>query len=404
MSSAPRYPVAMLRRLKAPCPARVAGRVISHRSNAILVAELDATVWAVGASAPIGAWVSVGGTWTGTQLDGAQCIVGNTARGAFPRFGGDWQWFHEDGARRMTLLRQRALARKALREFFDQRQVMEVETPAMVPSPGLDIHLDAFPVGGETPPKWLITSPEYQMKRLIAAGAGSIYQICRCFRRSELGGHHEPEFTMVEWYRTFAGSEEVMRDTEQMVAHLASSLLGGATTIPAQGTPIDVSPPWTRITVAEAFKQYAGVELATVLHDEDTFYQLFAEKVQPRLGHPRPTFVTHWPASMASLARVYPQSPHLADRFEAFVAGIEICNGFGELIDPVEQRRRLEADQARRQASGKFSYPIDERFVGALEEGLPPCGGNALGLDRVLMLILGAANIQDVVAICHSRL
>ena len=274
----------------------------------------------------------------------------------------------------------------------------------MVPSPGLDLHLDAFEVVGGREPRYLITSPEYQMKRLLAGGLPRIYQLCRCFRRNELGALHEPEFTMLEWYRAFAGSEEIMRDTEELVAHVAAAVNGGSKTIPGLDRPVDVSPPWERLTVAEAFQRHAGVEVGAVLEDEERFFRLLVDHVEPALGRGRPTFVTRWPARMASLARLCPDDPAVADRVEAYVDGVELCNGFGELIDPVEQRARLARDRSARAAAGKPTYPIDERFLSALEEGLPPSGGNALGVDRLVMLVLGIDAIDGVLAVPDARL
>jgi lysyl-tRNA synthetase class 2 len=292
---------------------------------------------------------------------------------------------------------------RAVREFFDQRGFIEVETAVMVPSPGLELHLDAFEVVGAADSRWLSTSPEYQMKRLLAAGLPSIYQLCKCFRRDEIGDLHEPEFTMLEWYRSCAGSEEVMRDTEQLVAHLAQ-ITYGQSAIPRRATLIDVTPPWERVTVAEAFERYAGADAMALAADEERFFRLLVDKVEPKLGQQRPTFLTEYPAPMASLARLIPGRPVVADRFEAYIDGIELCNGFGELTDPVEQRRRLERDQAARLRAGKPPYPVDEKFLRALEQGLPPSGGNALGVDRLVMLVVGAQRISDVIAIAAQEL
>lgn len=422
----PRYPIEALLELAPPAPARVGGRVVREQHDAS-----GSTLWVREAtgeltlSAPprlgleaapwLGAWVVARGTWTGRDLLVDSISRENASRVAFPRPGGDWEHLQRG---RLERLRARARALAALRRFFDERAFLEVETPQAVPSPGLDLHLDAYPVAGEEPPRWLHTSPEYQMKRLLAGGLGRIYQVARCFRRGELGPLHEPEFTMIEWYRAFTGAAELMGETAELVAHVARAIRGEAVA-PAppsaprealQGArtePVDLSAPWPSLTVEEAFARYAGETLEDVLGDlratpspeaEERFYRLFVERVEPRLGHGRPVFLTHWPASMASLARIHPDDPRFADRFEAYVAGIELCNGFGELIDPGEQRARLLADQSARAAAGLPVYPIDEAFVGALEEGLPPCAGNALGFDRLLMLVLGTHDIQSVIA------
>ena len=294
---------------------------------------------------------------------------------------------------------------KSIRAFFDAADFLEVETPLAVPSPGLDLHLDALEVPGMGQPRWLITSPEYQMKRLLCAGAPRLMQLCKCFRAGEVGARHQPEFTMLEWYRAFADADALMRDTEQLVASVAREVLG-TTLLPARGDDValDLSPPWERLTLDDAFVRYAGVRVDEVLPDEDRFFLILSETIEPAIGRAKPTFLTRWPASMASLARLLPDAPQRADRFEAFARGLELCNGFGELTDPIEQRARLVRDQAARRALGKPVYPIDEKFLQAMEEGMPPAGGNALGADRLLMLLLGLERIDDAVAFSAARL
>jgi len=283
---------------------------------------------------------------------------------------------------------------EAVRRFFAERDFIEVDTPALVPSPGLDVHLSAFEVrdpAGRTL-GWLATSPEYQMKRLLADGAERIFQIGRSYRADEHGPHHEREFTMLEWYRAHGTSNDLIEDTEALVAHVAAAL-----DVPAAERLVG---PWDRISVRAAFDQQAGGMVDP--RDEDLFFRTWAEKVQPNLGHERPVVVTDWPRSMASLAKLTPEGT--ADRFEAFVSGVELCNGFGELTDPVEQRRRFELDQAARRAVGLPVYPIDERFIAALERGMPDSGGNALGFERLLMLLTGAESIQAVMPFPAERL
>jgi lysyl-tRNA synthetase class 2 len=291
------------------------------------------------------------------------------------------------------LLVERARVVRAVRAFFESRGFLEVETPAVVPSPGMDLHLDAFAVES----RWLITSPEYQMKRLLAEGHERIFQIGRCFRRGERGALHNPEFTMVEWYRGHAGVEDVMRDTEQLVA----AATGGEVRV--GGRAVDVRPPLSRVSVCEAFERHAGVPEAQVLawaaSDEDAYFRTWVERVEPRLAEAdRGLFVVDYPAPMASLARKKPSDPRFCERFEVYVAGVELCNGFGELTDPREQRERFERDQAARAARGLPVYPIDEKFMAALERGLPPSAGNALGVDRLVALACGTDDIRDVLA------
>lgn len=301
-----------------------------------------------------------------------------------------------------ALLAERARVVRAIRGFFEARGFLEVETPAMVPSPGMDIHLDAYAVGDA----YLVTSPEYQMKRLLADGWERIFQIGRCFRRGERGAQHNPEFTMVEWYRGHAGVEDVMRDTEQLTAAVS----GGAFRV--DGRTIDARPPFERITVVEAFARFAGVGEDDVLAwaraaaergdseaEDDRYFRTWVELVEPRIAElDHAAFVVDFPAPMASLARNKPADPRFCERFELYVAGLELCNGFGELTDPVEQRARFEHDQAERARRGLPVYPIDENFMAALERGLPPSGGNALGVDRLVALVCETTDIRRVLA------
>ncbi|MBK8172657.1 MAG: EF-P lysine aminoacylase GenX [Sandaracinaceae bacterium] len=307
------------------------------------------------------------------------------------------------GTRTAFFLGQRARVLRAIRSYFDACDFVEVDTPLMVPSPGLDVHLDAFEIKDTRAPRYLITSPEYQMKRLLAEGMPRIVQLCHCFRRNEEGSRHQPEFMMAEWYRTSAGIEEMMCDTEALVEHVARTLLGTAV-IPAMGNAVDVGAPWERLTVRDAFMRYANVSLDDVLPSEEKFYELLVDKVEPMLGLGKPTLLYAYPASMASLARLTPNDPTTAERFEAYIDGVELCNGFGELTDPREQRARFEQDQAQRRKLSKPVYPIDEEFLSALDRGIPASGGNALGVDRLVMLITGATSIEDVVSIPASRL
>jgi len=277
---------------------------------------------------------------------------------------------------------ERARVVRAVRAFFESRDFLEVETPAIVPSPGMDLHLDAFEVAGAG---YLITSPEYQMKRLLARGHARIFQICRCFRRGEKGSHHNPEFTMVEWYRGNDDVESVMRDTEELVRSVVA-----------------LREPTARLTVCEAFERFAGAReddvLAWAERDEDRYFRTWVERVEPRVAEMESAFVVDYPASQASLARRKPSDPRFCERFELYVRGLELCNGFGELTDAREQRERFERDQRARRARGLPVYPIDEKFIAALELGIPPSAGNALGIDRLVALACGTDDIRRVMA------
>jgi lysyl-tRNA synthetase class 2 len=302
----------------------------------------------------------------------------------------------------MKLLRQRANILALARTFFAQRDFLEVETPLLVPSPGLDLHLEAFEVATRSPARYLITSPEYQMKRLLGDGYERIFQIAKCFRKGEEGQRHNPEFTMLEWYRANAGVDDVMKDTEELVALVTSGSvkLGERT--------IDTRTPMERWTVCEAFERFAGIgedeTLDLAATDEERYFQLMVDAVEPGLSAlDHAVFLVDYPASQASLARKRPDDPRVAERFELYVVGIELCNGFGELIDPVEQRARLERDRAERSTRGLPVYPIDEKFVNALRY-VPPSGGNALGVDRLVALACGSTEIRRVMSFTVEEL
>jgi lysyl-tRNA synthetase class 2 len=301
-------------------------------------------------------------------------------------------------------LRERACAVARARAFFESRGFLEVDTPSMVPSPGLDLHLDAFEIAGgdRGGHRWLSTSPEYQMKRLLAEGWPRIFQVAHCFRRGEHGSAHNSEFTMLEWYRANAGVEDVMADTEQLVASMTG---GGVRLLDRQ---VDLHPPFERLSVCDAFSRFAGWSasetLAAASADEQLYFRTFVEQVDPGLGRfDRGVFLVDYPASQASLARRKPDDARLAERFELYVAGIELCNGFGELVDPVEQRARLLADQERRKSAGLPVYPLDESFLAALAR-TPPSAGNALGLDRLVALTCGERELGPVLAFTADEL
>ncbi len=389
----------------------VRGRVVWATEGRLLVEDDHGThglSWGEAREAMIGAFaelVVASGEEPPRVVRGS---VGAPPSAAFPRHGGDWRAFHDGERVAIRRLRERARALRVIRSYFDAEDFLEVETPIAVPSPGLDVHLDALEVRGLGAPRWLVTSPEYQMKRLLAAGLTRVVQLTKCFRRDERGARHEPEFTMLEWYRGFAGADALMGDTEQLTARVARELRGTThvriEALGARSDGTDLDPPWPRMTVDEALWRHAGIGLAELLPDEERFYRVWSHEVEPALGFAKPVFIVDWPASMASLARLHPDRPAFADRFEAYVAGVELSNGFGELIDAAEQRARLERDQAERRARGLPVYPIDERFLGALEEGLPPCAGNALGVDRLVALLVGAPRVADVITFGSERL
>lgn len=339
--------------------------------------------------------------------------------------GGDYPEPRSEVAR-LGPARRRGLAARAtlmarLRQFFAERGFLEVETPLLVPAPGLEVHLCAMPAAGS---KWLITSPEFQMKRLLAAGLEQIYTVCKCFRADEEGHHHSSEFTMLEWYRAWNDLDAIARDTEDLVAACADALCG-STRITALGRDIELRPPWRRMSVAEAMAELAGVEvrgdeeplaLAEAMSAagidvggarawDDIFFAAFVSRVEPAMAElGEPILLMDWPAPLAALARPKPGNPRVVERFEAYIAGIELCNAFGELTCPAEQRARFAADLSTRAERGLPVYPIDDRFLAALEEGLPPCAGIALGIDRLVMLLAGATHIRDVLTFTTDEL
>ncbi len=312
-------------------------------------------------------------------------------------------------------LRKRANIIAGIRRFFDEKGFVEVETPLMVPQPGMEPHLEAFQTVYEMRQFYLHTSPEYAMKCLLAGGFERIYQICKVFRHEPVGRMHAPEFTMIEWYRAFADYTDIMVDTEYLIAELATDLYGEPVVRMGQCA-VDLTPPWERLSVREAMLRYAGIaadpysETADFIRqaghstvDEDdppdvAFFKVFLDRVEPHLGVQRPVILYDYPAPMAALAKRKSDAPDLAERFEVYIAGVELCNAFTELNDPDEQRQRLEEEAAQRVREGNPAYPIDERFLSALEYGMPPSGGIALGVDRLIMLLTGASSIGEVMA------
>lgn len=306
-------------------------------------------------------------------------------------------------------LRLRAAMLTTVRAFFVERGYLEVETPCLVPSPGLDLHLDAFEVtGGESGSLsgYLITSPEYQMKRLLCEGFERIFQVARCFRKGELGHRHNPEFTMLEWYATGLDYVGLMAETEMLVRAVSVAHRGG---LLWAGREFDVTLPFARITVAEAFERFADVPrpkmLELAMNDEDSYFRLLVERVEPGLAAvEQPVFLYDYPASQASLAQRKPSDPEVCERFELYLGDLELCNGFGELCDPVEQRRRFEGDKLARKQRGLPVYPIDERFLDALTTGMPASSGNALGIDRLFAAVAGVDTLRDAMAFSADRL
>jgi lysyl-tRNA synthetase class 2 len=233
------------------------------------------------------------------------------------------------------------------------------------------------------------------MKRLLAAGYKKLFQICRCFRKGERGRKHLPEFTLLEWYRSESSYFHLMEDCEALIRSVARQL-GRKEILLYQKKPIDLNLPWNRMTVAEAFDRFSPISLDHALAKEQ-FDRVMALDIEPNLGLQKPVFLYDYPASQAALARLKSGNPKLAQRFELYIAGVELCNGFTELIDPVEQRSRFENERCGRKKRGQRIYPLPEAFLNALSH-MPEAAGNALGIDRLVMLFADTARIDDVVA------
>ena len=322
-------------------------------------------------------------------------------------------WHPERLAARLGFLRRRARLASGVRAFFEARGYLEVETPYAVATPGEEVHLDAFATERIAPDGarrrlWLHTSPEFAMKKLLAGGAGPIFQLARVWRNGEGSDLHAPEFTMLEWYRPGATLSNLMDETMALLRAVLPP------TVSCRSITTDLGAD-ERLSVAEAFRRFVGADLLATADDapalaraagvalregegwEDLFFRLLLALVEPALGRAVPTFLTHWPAAQAALARRDPVDPRVAERFELFVCGIELANAFVELTDAREQRARFEGDRARRHALRDGpDWPMDEALLGALCHGLPPCAGIALGFDRLAMIASGASSIEQV--------
>lgn len=294
-------------------------------------------------------------------------------------------------------LRRRAELIHAIRVFFSENDFLEVETPIRMPAPAPETHIDAEASG-----TWFLhTSPELCMKRLLAAGYPRIFQICRCFRQKERGRRHLPEFTILEWYCAGMDYGEMMNQCEELI-RLASRRLGFEDHLVYQEETINLDHPWPRITVKDAFDLFASMSMEDALA-RDRFDEVVASEIEPHLGRGKPVFVHDYPATSSALARLKPDDPTVAERFELYIGGLELCNAFTELIDADKQRGRFEDEQDHRRLSGKEVYPMPERFLQSLRY-MPEAAGNALGIDRLAMLLADTAQIDDVVTFTPEEL
>ena len=335
-------------------------------------------------------------------------------------------WRPDSLASRRANLELRGRVVAAVRAFFAEAGFVEVHTPALQVSPGLEPHLQAFatvmhdPGSGAAMPRYLHTSPEFAMKKLLAGGMERIWQLAHVFRDGERSATHHPEFAIIEWYRAGASYRDIMADCEALLRRVQNA--AGVETLRWHGDTADARRPWQYLSVADAFRDLAGIDLLATMSDptnpdaeslavaaeqagvaphpgddwETLFFRILLDRIEPRLGLGAPTILYDYPLVQAALARRKPQEPRLAERFELYVCGLELANAFSELTDAAEQRARFEADQRKKQALYGETYPIDEDFLAALEQGLPDCAGIALGFDRLVMLAAGADHIEDV--------
>lgn len=337
-----------------------------------------------------------------------------------------WQRIKENP----SLLQQyllREVVVDAIRAFFKQQQFHEVETPSLVELPSTETYLEFFDTQlqtaeGITKKGFLITSPEYAMKKLLVAGMPKIFQLCKSFRNNEgMSSRHNPEYLILEWYRAQADYTDIMTDCEQLFLSLLHSVQAHqqqphSDVLSYQGKNYALQTPWPRLSVAEAFEKYVGVTADELLDEkqlkqvaaakgyqvsetttwEEAYNQLFLNEIEPRIAEfETPVFIYDYPASQAALSRKKPSDPRFAERFELYVAGIELGNAFSELTDAAEQEARLRADLQFRKQIGKKTYELDTDFIDALKAGMPETGGIAMGVDRMIMLLADVKSIHD---------
>ncbi len=339
--------------------------------------------------------------------------------------GKEW-WRRENFARKRGGLESRARIMAALRAQFAAWDFTEVETPCLQVSPGLEPHIMALavelgePLAGGRHPLYLHTSPEFSMKKLLAAGMERIYQIAHVWRDGERSATHHPEFTMLEWYRAGEDYQRLMEDCAGLLA--AAARAAGVRELRRGGRRCDPFAPPARLTLQQAFQQYCGIDLLATAPDplapdraalaaeaeriglyvspndswEDVFFRIMMDRIEPHLGDGVPLILCEYPLSMAALSRPSPQDGRVAERFELYACGVELANAFGELTDAAEQERRFRADMDLKERLYGLRYPLDADFLAALRAGLPPCSGIALGVDRLVMLAVGAETLDEV--------
>ena len=318
------------------------------------------------------------------------------------------KWWNPDLYLKNAPIRQiRREVIHTIRSYFDEQGLNEVDVPALQPAPSDEVHLKCFQTGG----LYLHTSPELAMKKLLVAGEKAIYTLCHAYRDEPVSDTHAPEFLMLEWYRTGTDYHTMMQDTIGLVRACCTAC--NAKELIHNNAKSDPFKEWEILTVEEAFKRYAGIDLwakdlkAEAIKAgifcgdndtwEDVFFRIMLNKVEDHLGYDRPTILCEYPTQLGALARKKPGDPRVCERFEAYVCGVELCNAFSELTDPKEQRERFNFNYAERKRLYGWDDPMDEDFLTALEHGMPDASGNALGVDRLIMLISGAQKLSDTV-------
>lgn len=307
---------------------------------------------------------------------------------------------------RLPILKARAILLAEIRAFFAKRAVLEVETPLLSHGTITDPHIQAIaatfePLGSKPQRVFLQTSPEYAMKRLLASELGAIYQLGKAFRQDEMGTLHNPEFTLLEWYRPGFDHHALMQEVDDLLRLILKT--PAATYLSYQAlfeTYLKINPHQATLAELSLFAKQQGIELASELNDRDAWLSLLLTHcIEPQLGKEKPVFIYDFPVSQAALAKIRThENPPVASRFEVYFKGVELANGFHELVDATEQRSRFEKDLAYRKQHSLPIVPIDERFLAALASGLPDCAGVALGVDRLIMLALECKTISDVMS------
>ena len=411
---------------------RFDARVIElAKSQTVLLADGSGALWGQVnpqiALPPVGTWCMVTGSMTRDAVFRVSSLEPYPAPHHIDGALGCRQWQSRHWKVRRYSLRRRQLFRTLVREFFERRGYLEVETPTLLSAPGQELHLTPFTTSFVGQPRYLATSPEYAHKRLLSAGFDRIFELARSYRSGleESSRWHEPEFALLEWYRAYSSLEDLMEEVEQLIRSVTRGVSGGFV-LRHQTHWCDVALPFERLSMRQAFARYAKLDLEPFLQGDDEaflralgetptanegdlaedanqrFFHLFVTEVEPHLGLGRPTFLVDFPARHAALAEIQPTDPRVARRFELYLCGLELANAFQELRDAVEQERRLrEEQQLRRRATGEL-LPLNEEFLQALRAGIPPTAGIALGLDRWLALLLGMTQVADVIAFPHG--